>query len=346
MAVLLLVAVLPISFASCGDDDDDNPIVNPTNPEDNSVDVAVTGSVSELKALYAVITGVVNVEQITASYNSIEFGVEISTSQDFYNAQRFSATGLVGKTFSVRVTGLTAKTKYYYRTYVDISSLTFAYYGSSASFTTLDISSSGGTENGHQYVDLGLPSGTKWADRNIGASSSSGYGDYFAWGETTTKSNYDWSTYKYGNAYNKLTKYCTNSSYGKDGFTDNKTELVLDDDVAHKEWGGSWRMPSKEQIEELINNTTSEFTTVNNVKGYLFTASNGNSIFLPAAGFRGGTSLGYAGSGGGYWSRTLNADHPNGAYYLYFYSDEVYVYDYYYGYLDRYYGRTVRPVRS
>ncbi|MBQ7057647.1 MAG: hypothetical protein IJM84_06845 [Bacteroidaceae bacterium] len=193
-------------------------------------------------------------------------------------------------------------------------------------------------------VDLGLPSGTKWADRNVGATTKSDAGDYFAWGETSTKSDYDWSTYKYGNAYNKLTKYCTNSSYGKDGFTDNKTELVLDDDVAHKEWGGSWRMPSKEQIEELVNNTTSEFTTVNNVKGYLFTASNGNSIFLPAAGYRFGTSLIGAGSDGLFWSRTLNADDPVDAYYLYFDSDEVGVSDNSsIGRGDG--GRTVRPVR-
>ena len=203
-----------------------------------------------------------------------------------------------------------------------------------------DDSSSSGTVNGHQYVDLGLPSGTKWATCNIGASKPEEYGDYFAWGETTTKSNYDWSTYKYGNASNKLTKYCTKSSYGKDGFTDNKTELVLDDDVAHKEWGGSWRMPSKEQIEELINYTTSEFTTVNNVKGYLFTASNGNSIFLPAAGYRYGTSLDDAGSHGNYWSRSLHADYPYDAYVLGFSSVYVGVSN---GY--RYDGPTVRPVR-
>ena len=190
-------------------------------------------------------------------------------------------------------------------------------------------------------VDLGLPSGTKWADRNVGASTASDYGGYFAWGETSTKSDYDWSTYKYGNAYNKLTKYCTNSSYGKDGFTDNKTELVLDDDVAHKEWGGSWRMPSNEQIEELINNTTSEFTTVNNVKGYLFTASNGNSIFLPAAGLRYGSSLDGAGSFGGFWSRTLYAGSPDDAYYLVFSSGSMYVGS---GGIRRD-GHTVRPVR-
>lgn len=190
-------------------------------------------------------------------------------------------------------------------------------------------------------VDLGLPSGTKWADRNVGASSASDYGGYFAWGETSTKSDYDWSTYLYGSGWGELTKYCTESNCGKDGFTDDKTELELSDDVAHKQWGGSWRMPSKEQFEELINNTTSEFTTVNNVKGYLFTASNGNSIFLPAAGYRDDTSLDDAGSNGNYWSRTLNGTLL--AYDLYFYSDGVAVY--YSGYGDRNFGLTVRPVR-
>ena len=224
-------------------------------------------------------------------------------------------------------------------------------------FTTISFTSCGGdddndntpsdggsdmTEVGRAAVavDLGLPSGTKWADRNVGATTKSDAGDYFAWGETSTKSDYDWSTYKYGNAYNKLTKYCTNSSYGKDGFTDNKTELVLDDDVAHKEWGGSWRMPSKEQFEELEANTTSEFTTVNNVKGYLFTASNGNSIFLPAAGGRYGTSLYLAGSNAEFWSRTLNADGPGDAYGLDFYSSDPGV-----DYGGRWCGHTVRPVR-
>lgn len=195
-------------------------------------------------------------------------------------------------------------------------------------------------DNGYEYVDLGLPSGTKWATCNVGASKPEEYGGYYAWGEIAAKTDYSWSTYKYGNAYDKLTKYCTKSKYGLNGFTDGKTELELDDDVAHKLWGGHWRMPSEEQFEELLSNTTSQWVTVNGKEGRLFTASNGNSIFLPAAGRRNDTSLGNAGSCGYYWSRTLNADYPDNAYYLFFDSGGMYVLNY-----GRDNGRTVRPVR-
>ena len=96
-----------------------------------------------------------------------------------------------------------------------------------------------------QAVDLGLPSGLKWASCNIGATTPEEYGYYYAWGETTTKADYSWETYKYANgAKNKLTKYCTDASYGDNGFADNKTTLDLEDDAAHVKWGGSWRMPT------------------------------------------------------------------------------------------------------
>ena len=159
----------------------------------------------------------------------------------------------------------------------------------------------------HDYVDLGLPSGTLWATMNVGANSPEEYGDYFAWGETTPKSVYNWSTYKWCNGSNDtMTKYCTNSSYGYNGFVDNKTELDPEDDAAYVNWGSQWRMPSREQFQELINNCTSEWTTRNGVNGRLFTSKhNGASLFLPADGSREGNELSYAGSAGGYWSRTL-----------------------------------------
>ena len=108
-----------------------------------------------------------------------------------------------------------------------------------------------GAESGYNYVDLGLTSGTKWATCNVGASKPQDYGDYYAWGEVTPKETYNWSTYKYGSAYNQLTKYCSSSSYGKDGFTDSKTTLDLSDDAAYVNWGGKWRMPTKAQQDEL-----------------------------------------------------------------------------------------------
>jgi len=193
-----------------------------------------------------------------------------------------------------------------------------------------------------EYVDLGLPSGLLWATSNVGTFIPEGYGDYFAWGETTTKSTYNWITYQHCNAsYNTLTKYCDDSSYGYNGFTDNLTTLLPEDDAATANWGGNWRMPTKAEFEELYNNTTNEWTTLNGVNGMLFTASNGNSLFLPAAGWRSESSYG-AGSGGAYWSSSLDTDYDtNFAWYFFFYSVNCSMRDTY-----RYYGFTVRPVRE
>ena len=195
----------------------------------------------------------------------------------------------------------------------------------------------------HDYVDLGLPSGLLWATCNVGATTPEGYGDYFAWGETQPKSYYDWSTYKYCNGdYYKLTKYCDESDLGYNGFTDNLTILLPEDDAATANWGNDWRMPTKEEWQELYQNTTHIWTTQNGVNGRLFTASNGNSLFLPAAGFRRDSYLYSVGSNGNYWSSSLYTGHPSGAWYFYFNSD--------YYYMDRYdyrgVGLSFRAVRS
>ena len=201
-----------------------------------------------------------------------------------------------------------------------------------------------GTFGGHGYVDLGLPSGTLWATCNIGASKPEEYGDYFAWGETTTKSDYDWDTYKYCNgSMSTLTKYCTQSGYGYNSFTDGKKELDPEDDAATANWGSGWRMPSYEQCEELRDKsyTTTEWTTQGGVNGRRITSkSNGNSIFLPAAGRRDGTGLNDVGSYGRYWSRSLYTDKSLNGRSLYFYSSDISTYRSY-----RYSGRSVRPVR-
>ena len=195
---------------------------------------------------------------------------------------------------------------------------------------------------GHAYVDLGLPSGLLWATCNVGADSPEDYGDYFAWGETQPKSDYSWGTYQYCmGSSNTLTKYCNNASYGYNGFTDNLTTLQPSDDAATANWGTDWRMPTKEEWQELYNNTTHIWTTQNGVNGRLFTATNGNSLFLPAAGCRRGSSLDDASAGGHYWSSSLLTGDPNGAWSLYFNSGDCYV-----GYDTRYVGRSVRPVRS
>ena len=200
------------------------------------------------------------------------------------------------------------------------------------------VSAPTGTENGHGYVDLGLPSDTKWATCNVGATSPEKYGNYYAWGETTPKDYYDWDTYKWCNgSYDTLTKYNTKSSYGT---VDNKTVLDPEDDAAAVNWGGAWRMPTKDEWKELIDNCTWTCTTRNGVAGYTVKSNlNGNSIFLPAAGYRGNDGLGRAGFGGDYWSSSLYTGYPFNAWDVYFDSDDVGR-----SYLNRCYGQSVRPV--
>lgn len=205
--------------------------------------------------------------------------------------------------------------------------------------------SASGSYNGHEYVDLGLPSGTLWAICNVGANKPEDYGNYYAWGETSTKNTYIWATYKYANGgCKKLTKYCSDSEYGNNGFIDNLTELQEGDDPATANWGNGWRTPSKAQWKELENRTTKQWTTRNGVKGKLFTSKkNGQAIFLPAAGLRGrGDNLRDSDTLGFYWSRSLNADYPYYASYLLFSSDNGYMSTNPY----RSFGYAVRPVRQ
>ena len=193
-----------------------------------------------------------------------------------------------------------------------------------------------GTISGHAYVDLGLS--VKWATCNVGASKPEDYGDYYAWGETTTKSDYSWKTYKWCKGTDDtMTKYCTDSDYGT---VDNRTTLTSSDDVATVKWGSKWRMPTKEEMKELDEDCTWTWTTQNGVRGMKVKGPNGNSIFLPAAGYRYGTDLNGRGSDGHYWSATLNENSSDDAYYLFF-NDGYY---YWVSWFFRYYGHTVRPV--
>ncbi len=170
------------------------------------------------------------------------------------------------------------------------------------------------------WVDLGLPSGTIWATRNIGASSPEDYGDYFAWGETEPKDFYYLYTYKWweswtesGLTYWGYSKYC-NGSDAYMGILDDRTELDPEDDAATVNWGADARTPSTEQIQELISSCTRQWTQRNDVNGMLVIGPNGNTIFLPAAGVRYLDMLQGAGSSSRYWSRTVGG--PAGADYL------------------------------
>lgn len=196
-----------------------------------------------------------------------------------------------------------------------------------------------GLENGYEYVDLGLS--VKWATCNVGATKPEDYGDYFAWGETQPKSTYNWSTYKWCNGSpSTLTKYCTKSDYGT---FDGKSTLELADDAARANWGGSWRMPTEVELEDLRANCKWEWTTQNGVKGYKVTSKKKgytkNSIFLPAAGYRDDSSLDDVGSSGNYWSSSLGTNYPNAVHCLYFNSSNVY-----WSSSNRDEGQSVRPV--
>ena len=178
-----------------------------------------------------------------------------------------------------------------------------------------------GTLNGHDWVNLALPSGLKWATCNVGASSPEGYGNYYAWGETSTKSDYSSST---------------STTYGKD-MSDIGGNASYD--VARKLWGGTWRLPTQAEFDELLDsdNCTWEWTTQSGVSGYRVTSKiNGASIFLPAAGHRDGTLLYSAGQ---YWSSTPYESNTMGAYNLGFNGE---FYDTYWN--SRRYGNSVRPV--
>lgn len=195
-----------------------------------------------------------------------------------------------------------------------------------------------GIIDGHEYVDLGLPSGIKWATHNVGATKPEEYGGYYAWGETEESENYDWSAYKWCDVdKDAMTKYCIKR---KNGTVDKKTVLDLEDDVAHVKWGGHWRMPTEEELHELRNNCTWTWATYKGICGYKVTGSNGNSIFFPAAGRRVGTTyLNYSGVFGYYWLSSISRDNNNNACNLFLCNGR---YDS--AFDMRYYGHSVRPV--
>ena len=210
----------------------------------------------------------------------------------------------------------------------------------------------GETPSTMEYVDLGLPSGLKWAKCNLGASKPSDYGDYYAWGETAPKADYDWATYKWMQAGQSDSKYITKYTIA-DGETegiwydssgnfigDNKTALDAADDAATAKLGSPWRMPTIDEIQELIDKCTWTWTTQDGVNGYQVDGPNGNAIFLPAAGYRKVSGLKYAGSQGYCWSSSLSTTESNCAYSLDLHSDRYLIARTY-----RYFGYSVRPVR-
>lgn len=185
-------------------------------------------------------------------------------------------------------------------------------YVSCAVLATLMVSCGGNKKPaGHEYVDLGLS--VKWATCNVGANNPEDIGDYFAWGEVTSKVRYNWDMYKFFDRNREiLTKYCTRDEYGT---MDNKTCLERNDDAANFCWGDKWRIPTSREIEELIGRCTWEGASLNGVDGCKITGPNGNSIFLPLTGSKDGDDVTYP-EFGWYWSSSLKEDEPFAAWLL------------------------------
>lgn len=282
------------------------------------IEYVATGEVISVTDSVATLCGIVN-----CSGQTVTCGIMYGTSSMLSYGLMMSTSS--AGSYSVRIQGLTANTTYYYRAYVIVND---EYkYGEVRSFTTLQ--ENGGNISSYEAIDLGLS--VKWSSFNVGACSPEEYGDYFAWGETSPKSSYYQS--------NSITCGLSIEELESRGIIDSDGQLTAAYDAATANWGESWRMPTKAEQDELRTNCTWTWTAQNGVNGYKVTGPNGNSIFLPAAGYCYDTSLGSAaGSYGLYWSATPDSG-SSYAYYLYYGSDFC---DWYYFY--RYCGRTVRPV--
>lgn len=293
----------------------------------STVATVTTNPITEIMTQSAVAGGCVKDD---GGASVTERGVVYSLSKEptISNYKVKSGSG-VGE-FTCNLTNLQDNAIYYVRAYA-INQKGIAY-GSTESFTT----KKGIYENGYECVDLDLS--VKWATMNVGASKAEDYGSYFAWGETYTKTIYDWNTYQHHNSsLGGITKYNTRSNHGS---VDNKTQLDLKDDAASANWGGAWRMPSDAELTELRTECIWTWITQNGVNGYKVTSkSNGNSIFLPAAGMRLDGNLYYASDKGYYRSSSLCTGNPSYTWSVMFDSSDVSRYD-----GGRANGYSVRPV--
>ena len=334
---MLLVLAL-VCVVGCNKEEEPN---NGGGNENNDIEVRVTTftpqDISYTSAKFGAEVEVIGAEDILPS----ELGVCWSTEENPVPVYDYVSTTVCDEPFVCAITSLTPNTVYHVRAYAVCGHK--YYYGEAKVFTTLESSlESSGNLNGHDYIDLGLPSGTLWATLNVGANTIVDYGYYFAWGETQPKSDYNWSTYRYCHGEgDMLTKYCNDSFLGYNGFTDSLTNLQPEDDAATANWGAGWRMPSQEEWQELISNTVGKGVMVNNVEGWLLTATNGNSLFLPFAGYRSYITLFKAGKSSFSWTTSLHDGYSGYACPAICCPADSYLYNMY-----RYCGLTVRPVCS
>ena len=279
-----------------------------------------TNSVTDIKAMTAICGG-----NVTSDGNATVTarGICWSTNPNPTINDNKTTNGEGLGSFTSNLSNLASQTTYYVRAYA-INEVGTAY-GEEVSFTTLERNA-----NGREYVDLGLS--VKWATCNVGATSPEEYGNYYAWGEITTKYNYSNS--------NCPTYGLSTFELKSQGYIDSEGNLTAQYDAARANWGGTWRMPTYKELSELSTKCTWTWTTQNSVEGYKVTGPSGASIFLPAAGYRDGSSLYYgAGSFGYYWSSTPYVNSDYYAYDLYFNGSGHDMGDY-----GRYVGQSVRPI--
>ena len=276
-----------------------------------SLPTITTGSASSITSASAILSGNVTSDgNATVTARGFVYGTSANNL-----SQTVQSGGNGTGSFTRTLTGLTASTTYYYKAYATNSAGTA--YGEIKQFTTTEATT--GTLNGHDWVDLGLPSGTRWATCNVGASEAGGS---YAWGETTTKGTYNNSTYT-----SAISNYTTT--------------LPANMDAATANWGAGWRMPTYDEMNELKNNCTVTWTTRNGSNGCLFTGPNGNSIFLVAGGLISGNAYSGIGSSGNYWSSSRHGV-AGRAWELRFNSGGCYIMDDY----NNYNGLKVRAVCS
>jgi hypothetical protein len=266
--------------------------------------------------------------------NIIEHGVVYHTSKNptISHSKVISHDGI--SDFRCILENLKTNTTYYARAFATNSAGTA--YGKQITIYTIDpsVSPPSGNANGYDYVDLGLS--VMWATSNVGATTPQQPGDLVAWGETTTKTTFDWNTYLWYNMEDTvITKYCVSSKYGN---VDNLVILDSIDDIA-AHMGGAWRMPTDEQWDELRTRCKWYWSYQNGINGYKVVADNGNSIFLPAAGYRTDTTTLDIDKNGHYWSSNLHVDFSTYARGVSF--ANTYINAFYNG---RYCGQSVRPV--
>lgn len=302
----------------------DSSIIRHNTAEIDSIKFVTMGNFEEPTVTTNEVKNITFTSAICGGNVTYDGGVEVtakgicwSTEPNPTVSDNYTVDGSGIGSYTSNLSNLLESTTYYVRAYA--TNVVGTSYGEERSFTTLP---SSGIINDHECVDLGLPSGLKWASCNIGASSPEAYGEYFAWGETNTKDYYYFDNYSLLNL--SMDDISGNAQY----------------DAATAKWGPTWRMPTKTEQEELLNYCTWSWTTQNEVKGYKVTGPNGNSIFLPAAGYRYQSESGYAGEKGYYWSSTPYDKDYSSSYNIVFKNDYKELND---G-GNRFYGRSVRPV--